>query len=68
MTIVPKSYRCPWIKGKKPEEPGKYWVSLVTNSHEKHLVTYTADGWDAESAKIIDRGHGVIRYTPADPS
>ncbi len=61
---IPSSYQCPWIRGRNPEEPGRYWVSLVVNSHEKHLVTYTATGWDEVSAKLILQGHGVVRYTP----
>lgn len=67
-TAIPKTYRCPWIKGSNPEEPGRYWVSLSVNPHEKHLVTYTGKEWDAESAKVIANGHGVIKYTPADVS
>lgn len=63
---VPNDYQCPWIKGSCPEEPGKYWVSLRTNSHELHLLTVLPDGfWDTESITIIADGCGVSQYTPA---
>lgn len=68
MTPIPQTYQCPWIKGNDPEEPGRYWVVLTLQPHEKHLMTYTETGWEEECAKTIARGHGVVRYTPADPS